>query len=56
MTRTSFFARLVAGVAAIFGGSLLKPFVRREPPPEAPHVELHPLAVPRSSQHRQTNA
>jgi len=56
MTRTSFFARLFAGAAAILGGSLLKPFMRREAPPEAPSVTIHPLAVPRSSQHQQTNA
>jgi hypothetical protein len=56
MTRTSFFVRLFAGVTAIFGGSLLKPFMRRKAPPKAPSVTIHPLAVSRSSQHRQTHA
>lgn len=56
MTRTSFFGRLFAGAAAIFGGSLLKPFIRRKAPPQSPSVTIHPLAVSRSSQHRQTHA
>jgi hypothetical protein len=56
MTRTSFFARLFAGAAAIIGGSFLKPFMRREASPQAPSVTIHPLAVSRSSQHRQTHA